>query len=112
MPGRSRYAQFRILTLYSEIGTESSRITRTSNNPDSFLTATKLPTTHLSKKGAPIEKINRIIVNFVNKFQVDFKQELLDLTSNIIKIFHFYLFRQTLTSVAVVKYININVFFL
>ena len=34
MPGRSRYAQFHILTLYSATGTESLRITRASNNPD------------------------------------------------------------------------------
>ena len=106
MPGRSRYAQFNILTLYSAIGTESLGITRASNNTDSFLTAIKLPATHISKNGAPIENINHIIVNFVNKYQVDFKQELLDLTSNIIKIFPSYLFRQTLTSVAIVKYIR------
>ena len=103
MPGRSRYAQFNILTLYSAIGTESFRA---SNNTDSFLTAIKLPATHISKNGAPIENINHIIVNFANKYQVDFKQELSDLTSNIIKIFHSYLFRQTLTSVAIVKYIR------
>ena len=83
MTGRSRYAQFNISTLFYETGTESLRITRANNNPDSFLTAIKLPTTHISEKGAPIEKINRIIVNFVNKYQVDFKQELLDLTSSI-----------------------------
>ena len=103
MPGRSRYAQFNILTLYSAIGTESFRA---SNNTDSFLTAIKLTATHISKNGAPIENINHIIVNFANKYQVDFKQELSDLTSNIIKIFHSYLFRQTLTSVAIVKYIR------
>ena len=103
MPGRSRYAQFNILTLYSAIGTESFRA---SNNTDSFLTAIKLPATHISKNGAPIENINHIIVNFANKYQVDFQQELSDLTSNIIKIFPSYLFRQTLTSVAIVKYIR------
>ena len=31
MPGRSRYAQFNILTLYSAIGSESLRITRASS---------------------------------------------------------------------------------
>ena len=73
MPGRSRYQQFNILTLYSTIGTESLEITRASNNPDSFLTAIKIPATHISKNGAPIKNINRIIVNFVNKYQADFK---------------------------------------
>ena len=53
MPGRSRYQQFNILTLYSAIGTESLEITRASNNPDSFLTAIKLPATHISKNCAP-----------------------------------------------------------
>ena len=106
MPSRSRYAQCNILTLYSAIGTESLRITRASNNTHSFLTVIKLPATHISKNGAPIENINHIIVNFVYKYRVDFKQELLDLTSNIIKIFPSYSFRQTLTSVAIVKYIR------
>ena len=106
MPSRSRYAQFNILTLYSAIGTESLRIARASNNTHSFLTVIKLSATHISKNGAPIEHINHVIVNLVNKYQVDFKQELLDLTSNIIKIFPSYLLRQTLTSVAIVKYIR------
>ena len=106
MPSRSRYAQFNILTLYSAIGTESLRITRASSNTHSFLTVIKLAATHISKNVAPIENINHIIVNFVNKYQVDFKQEVLDLTSNIIKIFPSYLFRQTLTLVAIVKYIR------
>ena len=106
MPSRSRYAQFNILTLYSAIGTESLRITRASNNTHSFLTVIKLAATHISKNGSSIENINHIIVNFVNKYQVDFKQEVLDLTSNIIKIFPSYLFRQTLTLVAIVKYIR------
>ena len=107
MPGRSRYAQFNIFTLYSAMGTESLGNTRASNNTDSFLTAIKLPAAHISKNGAPIENINHITVNFVNKYQVDFKQELLHLTSNIIKMFSSYLFRQTLTSVAIVKYMTL-----
>ena len=73
MPVRSRYQQFNILTLYSTIGTGSLEITRASSNPDSFLTAIKLPATHISKNDAPIKNINHIIVNFVNKYQADFK---------------------------------------
>ena len=73
--------------VYSAIGAESLRLAGASNNPELFSTAIKPLIARMSRQGRSIGKINRYILKFVNKHQVDFnnvyqnKQELLNLVS-------------------------------
>ena len=72
--------------VYSDIGAESLRIARASNNPESLSTAIKPFIVRMSRQGVPIGKINSSILKVFNKHHSDFnvcqsKQELLNLIS-------------------------------
>ena len=85
MPDKSSNVPSSIV--YSAIGTESLRIARASNNPESFSTAIKPLIARMSRQGVSIGKINSSILKFFNKHHSDFnnvcqsKQELLNLIS-------------------------------
>ena len=85
MPDKSSYVPSSIV--YSAIGTESLRIARGSNNPESFSTAVKPLIARMSRQEVSIGKINSSILKFFNKHHSDFnnvcqsKQELLNLNS-------------------------------
>ena len=53
--------------VYSAIGTDSLRIARASNNPDSFSTAIKPLIAPMSRQGLSIGKINGFILKVFNK---------------------------------------------
>ena len=80
MPGKS--SNVPSSTVYSAIGAESLRITRASNNPESFSTTIKPLIARMSRQGVSIEKINSAILKNFNKRKGDFnnvcqsKQEL------------------------------------
>ena len=81
MPDKSSIVSSTIV--YSAIGAESLRITRASNNPESFSTAIKPPIARMSRQGVSIGKIISSILQSFNKHHSDFnnicqnKQELL-----------------------------------
>ena len=85
MPGKSNNVPSSLV--YSDIGAESLRTARASNNLESFSTAIKPLIARMSKQGVSIGKINRSILKFFNKHHSDFnnfcqsKQELLNLIS-------------------------------
>ena len=73
--------------VHSDIGAESLRVARASNNPESFSTAIKPLIARMSRQGVSIGKINSSILKFFNKHNSDSnnvcqsKQELLTLIS-------------------------------
>ena len=73
--------------VYSVIGAESLRISRASNNPESFSTAIKPLVARMSRQEVSIGIMNSSILKFFNKRHSDFnnvcqsKQELLNLIS-------------------------------
>ena len=73
--------------VYSVIGAESLRISRVSNNPESFSTAIKPLIARIRRQGVSIGKINSPILKISNEHHSDFnnvcqsKQELLNLIS-------------------------------
>ena len=83
MPGKSSNVPYSIV--YSVISTESSRIARAGNKPESFSIAIKPLITRMSRQEVYIGKINSC--DFFNKNHSDFsnvcqnKQELLNLIS-------------------------------
>ena len=85
MPDKSSNVPSSIV--YSAIGSESLRIAKASNNPESFSTAIKPLIAHMSRQGVSIGKINSSILKFLNKHLSDFnnvcqsKKELLNLIS-------------------------------
>ena len=54
--------------VYSAIGAGPLTIPRTSNNPDSFLTAIKPLVIGMNRQGVSIEKTNSNIIRFFNKY--------------------------------------------
>ena len=85
MPDKSSNVTSSIV--YSAIGTESLRIARASNNPESFSKAIRPLIAHMRRHGVSTGKINSSILKFFNKHHTDFnnvcqsKQELLNLIS-------------------------------
>ena len=70
MPDKSSNVPSSIV--YSAIGAESLRIARANNNPESFFTVIKPLIAHMNRQGVSIGEINSFILNFLNKYQVDF----------------------------------------
>ena len=70
MPDKSRNIPSSIV--YFAIGDKSLKITRASNNPESFSTVIKLVIARMSRLRVSIGKINSCILNIFNKHQVDF----------------------------------------
>ena len=67
MPGNSSSEPSNIV--YSPIGTESLRIARASNNPESFPTAIKTLIARMSRQEVSIGKTNSSILHFFSKHQ-------------------------------------------
>ena len=85
MPDKSSSVPSSIV--YCAIGAESMRITRASNNAESFSTAIKPLIARMSRQRVSIGKINSSVLKIFNKHNSDFnnvcqsKQELLNLIS-------------------------------
>ena len=70
MPDKSSCIQSSIV--FSAIGAESFRITRASNNPDSFFTAIKPLISLISRQGVSNRKIKRVILKFFKETSMRF----------------------------------------